>query len=133
MLRDSQLSALAWVERELRESEVQAFMLSWALAPQILPEQEAIGQSFYIMIPGIHVYGQAIPRGGSQALPLAMARYVEAKGGSRADRHAVSQVHRRGTATRAACSWPTAREIRAKRAVVVSASTRTRRSAALLR
>ena len=41
-------------------------MLNWALAPQILPEQEGAGQSFYIMIPAIHIYGQAIPQGGSQ-------------------------------------------------------------------
>ncbi|MBS0612490.1 MAG: NAD(P)/FAD-dependent oxidoreductase, partial [Proteobacteria bacterium] len=56
-------------------------MLNWALAPQILPEQEGAGQSFYIMIPAIHVYGQAIPRGGSQELPNAMVRYIEAHGG----------------------------------------------------
>ena len=56
-------------------------MLNWALAPQILPDQEGAGQSFYIMIPAIHVYGQAIPQGGSQELPNAMARYVEAHGG----------------------------------------------------
>ncbi len=56
-------------------------MLNWALAPQILPDQEGAGQSFYIMIPAIHVYGQAIPAGGSQELPNAMARYVEAHGG----------------------------------------------------
>ena len=36
-------------------------MLNWALAPQVLPEQEGAGQSFYIMIPAVHVYGQAIP------------------------------------------------------------------------
>jgi phytoene dehydrogenase-like protein len=33
------------------------------------------------MIPAIHVYGQAIPEGGSQELPNAMARYVEAHDG----------------------------------------------------
>ena len=33
------------------------------------------------MIPAVHVYGQAIPEGGSQELPNSMARYIEANGG----------------------------------------------------
>jgi phytoene dehydrogenase-like protein len=80
-LQEFSLSARAWIEMNFRNDFVKAVMLNWALAPQILPEQEGAGQSFYIMIPAIHVYGQAIPRGGSQELPNAMARYVEAHGG----------------------------------------------------
>ena len=80
-LQEFSLSARAWVERHFENDFVKAVMLNWALAPQILPEQEGAGQSFYIMIPAIHVYGQAIPEGGSQELPNAMARYVEAHGG----------------------------------------------------
>jgi phytoene dehydrogenase-like protein len=80
-LREFSLSARAWVEQNFSNDFVRAVMLNWALAPQILPEQEGAGQSFYIMIPAIHVYGQAIPEGGSQQLPLAMGRYVEARGG----------------------------------------------------
>jgi phytoene dehydrogenase-like protein len=80
-LQEFSLSARAWVDMNFRNDFVKAVMLNWALAPQILPEQEGAGQSFYIMIPAIHVYGQAIPRGGSQELPNAMARYVEAHGG----------------------------------------------------
>ena len=34
------------------------------------------------MIPAIHVYGQAIPEGGSIELPNALARYIEAHGGT---------------------------------------------------
>jgi phytoene dehydrogenase-like protein len=81
-LREFSLSARAWVEENFENDFVKAVMLNWALAPQILPEQEGAGQSFYIMIPAIHVYGQAIPEGGSQCLPDAMARYVEAHGGT---------------------------------------------------
>lgn len=81
-LREFSLSARAWVEENFENDFVRAVMLNWALAPQILPEQEGAGQSFYIMIPAIHVYGQAIPRGGSQQLPLAMVRYIEARGGT---------------------------------------------------
>lgn len=80
-LREFSLSAHAWVEQNFTNDFVRAVMLNWALAPQILPEQEGAGQSFYIMIPAVHVYGQAIPAGGSQQLPLAMGRYLEAHGG----------------------------------------------------
>lgn len=80
-LQEFSLSARAWVEMNFANGFVKAVMLNWALAPQILPEQEGAGQSFYIMIPAIHVFGQAIPEGGSQELPNAMARYVEAHNG----------------------------------------------------
>jgi phytoene dehydrogenase-like protein len=80
-LREFSLSARAWVEQNFKNDFVRAVMLNWALAPQVLPEQEGAGQSFYIMIPAIHVYGQAVPAGGSQQLPLAMGRYIEARGG----------------------------------------------------
>ncbi|HWL47639.1 MAG TPA: NAD(P)/FAD-dependent oxidoreductase, partial [Sphingomonadaceae bacterium] len=77
-LREFSMSARAWVEGNFESDFIKAVMLNWALAPQILPDQEGAGQSFYIMIPAIHYYGQAIPEGGSMALPIAMARYVEA-------------------------------------------------------
>ena len=62
-LREFSLSARAWVEQNFENDFIRAVMLNWALAPQILPEQEGAGQSFYIMIPAVHVYGQAIPAG----------------------------------------------------------------------
>ena len=80
-LQEFSMSARAWVETNFENDFVKAVMLNWALAPQILPDQEGAGQSFYIMIPAIHVYGQAIPQGGSQELPNSMARFVEANGG----------------------------------------------------
>jgi len=80
-LREFSLCARAWVEENFENDFVRAVMLNWALAPQILPEQEGAGQSFYIMIPAVHVYGQAIPQGGSQNLPNAMVRYIESRGG----------------------------------------------------
>ncbi len=80
-LREFSMSAKAWVESNFENDFIKAVMLNWALAPQILPDQEGAGQSFYIMIPAIHYYGQAIPKGGSMELPMAMARYIEEKGG----------------------------------------------------
>ena len=81
MLRDYNLSARAFVEENFEHPEVRNVILGWALAPQITPDQEAVGQTFYIMIPAIHVYGQAIPKGGSQMLAEALAAYVRAHGG----------------------------------------------------
>lgn len=81
MLRNYNLSARAFAQENFEHPQVQSFILGWALAPQITPDQEAVGQTFYIMIPGIHVYGQAIPEGGSQMLPEALASYVRAHGG----------------------------------------------------
>ena len=80
-LRDFSMSARAWVETYFEHDFVRAVLMNWALAPQILPDQGGAGQSFYIMIPAIHLYGQAIPEGGSQMLPNAMARYIEARQG----------------------------------------------------
>jgi phytoene dehydrogenase-like protein len=80
-LREFSLSARSWVEQNFENDFIRAVMLNWALAPQILPEQEGAGQSFYIMIPAVHVYGQAIPQGGTQQLPDALARYIEARRG----------------------------------------------------
>ena len=79
-LREFSMSARAWVEANFENDFVRAMMLNWALAPQILPDQEGAGQSFYIMIPAIHYYGQAIPEGGSQQLPKAMAAFLEGHG-----------------------------------------------------
>lgn len=81
MLRNYSLSAKAFVLENFENPHVQAFILGWATAPQVAPDQQGTGQSFYIMIPGIHIYGQAIPKGGSQMLSISMARFIESRGG----------------------------------------------------
>ena len=81
MLRNYNLSAQAFVMENFENPHIQAFLLSWALGPNIKPSQQGAGSIFYIMIPAIHVYGQAIPRGGSIQLPKALAKYTEAHGG----------------------------------------------------
>lgn len=81
MLRNYSLSAKAFVLENFENPHVQAFLISWALGPNIKPTQQGAGNIFYIMIPAIHVYGQAIPKGGSIELPKALARYVNDKGG----------------------------------------------------
>jgi phytoene dehydrogenase-like protein len=116
-LQEFSLSARAWVEMNFENDFVKAVMLNWALAPQILPEQEGAGQSFYIMIPAIHVYGQAIPEGGSQELPNAMARYVEAHGGKVVTGCPVTEIIVEGNQARG-LRLEDGRVIEARRAVV---------------
>jgi phytoene dehydrogenase-like protein len=118
-LREFSLSARAWVEENFENDFVRAVMLNWALAPQVLPEQEGAGQSFYIMIPAIHVYGQAIPRGGSQRLPDAMVAYIRARGGEVLTSAPIrSFLVENGVAQGVALE--DGRELRARRAVVNS-------------
>ncbi|MGE4612531.1 MAG: NAD(P)/FAD-dependent oxidoreductase [Paracoccaceae bacterium] len=80
-LQEFNLSSRQFVLQNFENETVRAFILGWALAPQIFPDTEATGQSFYILIPGIHTYGAAIPEGGSKMLPEALAKYIEARGG----------------------------------------------------
>ncbi len=80
-LRNYQLSSRQFTFENFHNDDVRAFILGWALAPQILPDQEATAAGFYVMIPSIHYYGQAIPEGGSGMLSIALQRYLEAHGG----------------------------------------------------
>ncbi len=80
-LRDYQLSSRAFTFENFENPHVQAFILGWATAPQTLPDQLGTAQGFYVMIPSIHYYGQAIPEGGSQMLATSMQRYIEANSG----------------------------------------------------
>ncbi|MEJ8566224.1 phytoene desaturase family protein [Elongatibacter sediminis] len=119
MLRDYNLSARAFVEENFEHPEVRNVILGWALAPQITPDQEAVGQTFYIMIPAIHVYGQAIPKGGSQMLAEALAAYVRDHGGEVLTGTGVEKILvDNGTAT--GVRLEDGRELRAGKAVVSS-------------
>lgn len=118
-MREFSLSATAWVEQNFENDFVRATMLNWAMAPQILPEQEGAGQSCYIMIPAIHVFGQSIPEGGSMMLPNAMMNYINDKGGeviteAPIKRFIIEDGEARG------CLLEDGTEIRARKAVVSS-------------
>ena len=80
-LRDYQLSSRQFTLENFENDHVRAFILGWANAPQTLPDQLGTAAGFYVMIPSIHYYGQAIPEGGSGMLSVAMQRYIEANGG----------------------------------------------------
>ena len=81
MLRNYRLSPKAFVKENFKDPHVQAFILGWAMAPQLWPFQEGGGQSFYVMIPAIHYFGESIPKGGTDKMPIALAKYIEAHGG----------------------------------------------------
>lgn len=80
-LKEFNLSSRQFVLQNFECDSVRAFILGWALAPQISPDTECAGQSFAILIPGIHTYGAAIPKGGSMMLPESMAEYIRDRGG----------------------------------------------------
>lgn len=81
-LRDYQLSSRAFTLENFENEHVRAFILGWAMAPQTLPDQLGTAAGFYVMIPSIHYYGQAIPQGGSGMLSESMRRFIEARGGT---------------------------------------------------
>lgn len=82
MLRNYRLSPKAFTKENFKNPHVQAFILGWAMAPQLWPFQEGGGQSFYVMIPAIHYFGESIPKGGTDALPIALANYLAAHNGT---------------------------------------------------
>ena len=81
-LRDYQLSSRQFTLENFESEQARAFILGWATAPQTLPDQLGTAAGFYVMIPSIHYYGQAIPEGGSGMLCVALQRYIEACGGA---------------------------------------------------
>ena len=96
-LRDYLLSSRAFTFKNFEDPHVRAFILGWATAPQTLPDQEGTAQGFYVMIPSIHYYGQAIPEGGSGMLSVSMQRYIDANGGKVVTGATVDQIsHRQG-------------------------------------
>ena len=65
MLRNYNLSPKDWVLENFEHPRVQVYILQWALAPSIRPDQDGMGTLFYLMIPAVHTFGEDIPKGGS--------------------------------------------------------------------
>ena len=120
MLRSYNQSAKAFVLENFENLHVQAFILGWALAPQILPDQQGIGQTFYIMIPAIHFYGESIPEGGSMMLSNALVKYLEAHGGTVRTNASVSQFLVDSNKTAQGIRLEDGTEVLARKAVVTS-------------
>jgi len=94
MLRNYAMSPLDFTLENFENPFVRSFILGWATAPGVSTDQEGKGQMFYIMIPAIHVYGESIPQGGTIALPNALARLIEAYGGTVNHGCSHYQIHR---------------------------------------
>ncbi len=120
MLRSYNQSAKAFVLENFENLHVQAFILGWALAPQILPDQQGIGQTFYIMIPAIHFYGESIPEGGSMMLSNSLVKYLEAHGGTVRTNASVSQFLVDSNKTAQGIRLEDGTEVQARKAVVTS-------------
>ncbi|HBI29397.1 MAG TPA: NAD(P)/FAD-dependent oxidoreductase, partial [Deltaproteobacteria bacterium] len=120
MLRSYNQSAKAFVLENFENPHVQAFILGWALAPQLLPDQQGIGQTFYIMIPAIHFYGESIPEGGAMMLSNALVSYLEAHGGTVRTSASVSQFLVDSNKTAQGIRLEDGTEILARKAVVTS-------------
>ena len=82
MLRNYNLSPLDFTMENFENEFVRTFILGWATAPGVNPIQEGKGDTFYIMIPAIHVFGESIPQGGTMQLPLALAKFIERYAGT---------------------------------------------------
>ena len=120
MLRSYNQSAKAFVLENFENPHVQAFILGWALAPQILPDQQGIGQTFYIMIPAIHIFGESIPEGGSMKLTTSLVHYLEANGGKVLTNASVSEFIVDSDKTVKGIHLADDTEILARKAVVTS-------------
>ena len=117
-LKEYNLSSRQFVLQNFESEMVRASILGWALAPQIFPDTECAGQSFYILIPGIHTYGAAIPKGGSMMLPTSMASYIEERGGKVLTETPIDRFIMDGDGSCAGVRTESGREITAKLAVV---------------
>jgi phytoene dehydrogenase-like protein len=89
------------------------------MAPQTLPDQLGTAAGFYIMIPSIHYYGQAIPQGGSGMLSEALVRMIHAQGGTVLTNASVARFIVRNK-TCVGLRLEDGREIEARRAVVTA-------------
>ena len=81
MLRNQMMSCKDFVEENFENDYVKSFFLFFSLAPNIKPDQENLGSIFFIMIPHLHDYGEAIAVGGSGELSHSLARMIEGYGG----------------------------------------------------
>src|SRR5215212_780576 len=80
--RRLQMSAWDVIRAEFRDEHTQAFML-WMSAMTVQPPERAgTGLLAYSLVYGRQQHSWTFPRGGSAALPLALARLIEDHGGT---------------------------------------------------
>ncbi len=76
------LSAWEVIRARFESEEVRAFMLWMAFMTMVPPDQPMSGRLAWTVVAGRQRWSWAVPKGGSQALPNALARLIEAHGGT---------------------------------------------------
>jgi phytoene dehydrogenase-like protein len=80
--RRLQMSAWDVIRGEFRDERAQAFMLWMSLMTVQPPDRPGTGLLAYSLVYGRQQHSWTLPRGGSAALPLALARLIEDHGGT---------------------------------------------------
>lgn len=81
-LRRLALSAWDIIREQFEDEHMRAFLLWMAFMTVVPPTQAMSGRLAYSLVSGRQAYSWAIPKGGSGALPQALARLIEAHGGT---------------------------------------------------
>ena len=91
-LRRIRESAFDIINREFEHPHSRAFMLWMAFMTMQPPERPGTGALAYSLAYGRQTESWIIPRGGSGQLPLALTRYLEARGSSVLAGHSVTEL-----------------------------------------
>lgn len=76
------LSAWDIIRGSFEHERVRAFLLWMAMMTMVPPEQPMSGRLAYSLVAGRQKWSWTLPRGGSAALPDALAGFIEANGGA---------------------------------------------------
>ena len=81
LIRALQMSSLDILDDWFENNCVKAALARFVSEIIVSPDDIGTGAFFFIMVPLLHTYGMAIPKGGSGALSESLARCIEANGG----------------------------------------------------
>jgi phytoene dehydrogenase-like protein len=113
--------AVSIVNRTFESPQVKTFLARYTSEAMVLPFEKGTGMYLNMMIPSTHNYGMAIPKGGSGALPDALAAALADLGGTIRTSSPVAKVTiSGGTATGVVLA--SGEEIIARRAVINACS-----------
>ncbi|MDR0847745.1 MAG: NAD(P)/FAD-dependent oxidoreductase [Propionibacteriaceae bacterium] len=96
LLRAMQMSCLDVLDDWFENDIVKAFLARYVSEIIVGPDDVGTGSFLFIMVPLVHTFGMGIPVGGSGALSAALARCVEANGGTILTNSTVAKVNLAG-------------------------------------
>ena len=82
LLRAMQMSCLDILDDWFESDLVKAFLARYVSEVIVGPDDVGTGCFLFIMVPLVHTFGMGVPIGGSGALSAALARSIEARGGT---------------------------------------------------